>query len=199
MESRAAVTPGRWIRMGWDIVRADLGNFILISLVAVALTTVGSFVVAGPLIAGMFFVVRRRMLEGRAELMDLFAGFPSFVDAFLIYIIASVFAFVAMLLCFFPFLIVAALYLFPFLFMIDRKLPFWEAMESSRTLVAHSLAGYVIFVILLGLLNLLGVLMLGVGVLVTIPISIAAIAVAYNETVGYQYHPPETQGPVIIG
>jgi hypothetical protein len=46
--------------------------------------------------------------------------------------------------------------------------------------------GYTMFVIALGLLNIAGVLCLLVGLLVTIPITFAAISVAYQDAVGFK-------------
>jgi uncharacterized membrane protein len=198
MEADTVVTPGRWIRMGWEIVRADLGNFLLITLIAVALTMVGTFLVAGPLLAGLFIAVRRRMLEGRMGIEDLFCGFNLFIDSFLIFIVSSVFILIGLVLLLFPALIVTALYLFPYLHLVDRKLAFWDAMEASRMLVGRNLAGYVLFAVLLLLLNLFGLMLLGVGALITIPVSVAAITVAYKETVGFIYKPVESHGPIRI-
>ncbi len=194
----AAVTPGRWIGMGWRIVKADIGNFVLIALVAVALVSVGAFVVAGPLASGMFLAVRRRMLEGRTDLMDLFAGFGKFVDAFLVHILVAAFTLAGLVLCVFPALIVTALYLFSYIFLEDRNLPFWDAMEASRKLVLKDLLGYMLFAVLLLLLNFVGLLLLGVGLLITIPVSAAAIAAAYEETVGFHRRPAQASGPVVI-
>jgi len=197
-EADVAVTPGRWIGTGWRLFKQDPGNFVLITLVGLALASVGSIVVAGPLFAGLFIAVRRRILESRTDLSDLFAGFNLFVDALLIYVLTSIFELVGLVLCVFPIVIVAALYLFPYLFLVDRRLAFWDAMESSRKLVLNDLLGYIGFVLLLFLLNFLGLLMLGLGLLVTIPVSAAAIAVAYHENVGFSHRAPETQGPVVI-
>jgi uncharacterized membrane protein len=192
------VTPGRWISMGWAIFKEDIGNFILITLIAGALASVANFVVAGPLLAGMFIAVKRRMLHGRTDLIDLFAGFNLFIDAFLVGILTAIFTVVGLALCIFPALIVTAFYLFAYLFLVDRKLGFWEAMESSRRLVVQDLLGYILFAFLLLLFNLLGLLLLGVGLLVTIPVSVAAVAVAYKETVGFMTAPVEAPGPVHI-
>jgi uncharacterized membrane protein len=204
LPSTAPATPSRWISQGWGIVREDLGTFILITLIALALwlavgfTVIGHFLVGGPLISGMFIAIRRRMQEGRTEFMDLFSGFNLFIDSFLICLLTSLFAFLGLLLCIFPVFFVGAIYLFPFLFLIDRRLSFWDAMEASRRLVASDLLGYVIFVILLALLNLVGLMLAGVGLLVTIPTSMAAVAVAYRDVTGFRPKPPEARGPVII-
>lgn len=198
MAPDANVTPGRWIRMGWYIVKEDLGKFVLIALIAGALSMVGSFVVTGPLLAGMFIAVRRRMTEGRTDVMDLFLGFHYFLDALLIHILTIVFCIAGLILLVFPVFIAIALYPFSYLFLIDRKLAFWDALESSRKATLQNLAKYVGFTMLLMLLNFVGLILLGVGLLVTVPVTIAAIAVAYNETVGIASSQPQAQGPIII-
>jgi uncharacterized membrane protein len=198
MAGNASVTPGRWIGIGWDTVKADLGNCILITVMALLLATVGNFIVAGPLIAGLFISVRRRMLEGRTDLGDLFAGFNFFIDAFLIFILISIFALIGLVFLVLPALVVIAVYLLPFAFLVDRKLSFWAAMEASRKLVVQDLLGWILFVILLILLNLLGLMLAGIGLLVTIPVTAGAIAAAYRDLVGFAYRPPAPKGPIII-
>ena len=198
MPASADVTPGRWIGTGWSIVKDDLGNYILITVMALLLAMVGNFIVAGPLIAGLFISVRRRMLGGRTDLGDLFSGFNLFIDAFLIFILLSIFTIIGLIFLILPALVVITIYLFSFAFLVDRKLNFWDAMEASRKLVLQDLLGWVLFVILLILLNLLGLMMAGIGVLVTIPITAGAIAAAYRDVVGFAYRPPEAKGPVII-
>ncbi len=200
----ARVTPGRWIRKGWDTVVEDLGNFVLMALIAAGLTAVigftvvGYLVVAGPFAAGLFIAVKRRMLEGRTDLMDVFAGFNRFVDTLLLGLVVTLFSLIGLAFCVIPFFIVGAIYVFAVPFLVDRKLSFWEAMESSRRLVTPGLAGYTAFFFLLCLLNLVGLLLAGVGVLITLPVSFAAIAVAYKETVGLQPVTIASTRPVVI-
>ena len=198
------VAPGRWIGAGWAIVREDLGNFVLMTLIVLGLTAVagvtifGPLVVGGPLLAGMFIAIRRRMQEGRTDLMDVFQGFNRFIDALLICLVVSVFSLAGFALCIVPFFIVGALYLFPLLFVIDRNLGFWEAMEASRMTAGRELAGYVIFFMVLCLLNFVGLMLAGIGLVFTLPVSLAAIAVAYKEVVGFQQQPHEPEGPIVI-
>jgi len=191
-------TPGRWLASGWEVFKHDPGNLVLIALVFVALSMVGNFVVAGPLLAGMFVALRRKIVEGRTELPDLFSGFTFFIDALLVYVISSVFELVGLVFCIVPVFVVLALYLFPYLFVVDRRLGFWEAMEASRKLATQDLMGYTLFVLALLGLNLFGLILAGVGLLVTIPVSVAAITVAYQERVGFSVRPLEHSGPVVI-
>jgi uncharacterized membrane protein YccF (DUF307 family) len=52
--------------------------------------------------------------------------------------------------------------------------------------------GFTMFVIALGLLNLLGFICCLVGVLVTIPITLAAVTIAYQEIVGFDQRTIQT-------
>src|ERR1700730_5571535 len=54
--------PGRWIGLGWELVKADLGNYILIALVFSLLNTVP--LIQGALIAG-FHIFTMKKLMGR--------------------------------------------------------------------------------------------------------------------------------------
>ena len=198
MAANVSVTPGRWIGMGWRLFKEDVGNFILVALIGLALMNFSAFVVTGPVFAGFFLVVRRRMLEGRTDLNDLFAGFSPFIDALLISLLTAIFMLGGFALCIVPIFIVAGFYLFSYLFLVDRKLSFWDAMESSRKLVAQDLIGYTVFAALLTLLNVAGSFLFGFGLLVTVPVSVAAVASAYKETVGFAYQPVQSHGPIHI-
>jgi uncharacterized membrane protein len=209
MAADVSVTPGRWIGMGWSVFKQDVGNLILVALIGLALVSFSAFVVTGPVLAGFFLVVRRRMLEGRTDLNDLFAGFGQFIDALLISLLTALFLFAGLCLCIVPVFIVAGLYLFSYLFLVDRRLSFWDAMESSRKIAAQNLIGYTMFAVLLVFLNVAGFAVLaflnvagfflaGLGLLVTVPVSVAAVAVAYKETVGFEYQPVQSHGPVHI-
>jgi uncharacterized membrane protein len=201
---RPQSTPGQWVGAGWAIFKGDLGNFVLMTIIVLALTAVASTtivgyaVVGGPLFAGLFLAVRRRMLPGPSDWADVFQGFNRFLDAFLLCLLTTIFCMIGLIFCIFPFFIVAAMYLFAYPFMVDRGLGFWEAMESSRKLIAKDLSTYVLFFILLCLLNFVGLMLAGVGLLFTIPVSVAAVAVAYNEAVGFQQDVQPAAHPIVI-
>jgi uncharacterized membrane protein len=80
---------------------------------------------------------------------------------------------------------VAAMYKFTYLFIVDKRMDFWPAMESSRAVVRNDYFGFTMFLLALIGINFLGLLCCIVGLLVTMPLSIAAITVAYREIVGY--------------
>jgi len=175
---------GRWIGEGWELVKADLGNYIVISLLFAVLS--GVPLIQGPLIAGFHIFTMKKLMGRNAEIGDLFKGFNFFVPTLVASLLIGLFTFAGTLLCLIPGLVVAAMYKFTYLFIVDKRMDFWPAMQASHAVVKNDYFGFTMFMILAFLVNLLGVLCCIVGLLVTIPLTFAAITVAYKEIVGFE-------------
>jgi zinc-ribbon domain len=175
---------GRWIGEGWALVKADLGNYIVISLLFALLS--GVPLIQGPLIAGFHIFTMKKLMGRDAEFGDLFKGFNLFVPTLVASLLIGLFTFAGTLLCIIPGLVVAAMYKFTYLFIVDKRMDFWPAMQASHAVVKNDYFGFTMFLILAFLVNLLGVLCCIVGLLVTIPLTFAAITVAYKEIVGFE-------------
>lgn len=67
---------------------------------------------------------------------------------------------------------------------IDRRVQFWPAMEMSRKVVSKKWGAIFAFSLVLGLINLAGAIVCGVGLLATIPLSMCAIAYGYSQIFG---------------
>ena len=174
----------RWIGEGWALVKADLGNYVVISLVFVLLS--GVPLIQGPLIAGFHVFTMKKLMGRNAEFGDLFKGFNFFVPTLVASLLIGLFTFAGTLLCIIPGLVVAAMYKFTYLFIVDKRMDFWPAMQASHAVVKNDYFGFTMFLVLAFLVNLLGVLCCLVGLLVTIPLTFAAITVAYKEIVGFE-------------
>lgn len=177
---------GHWIGAGWSLVKADLGTFMLLSLLFVVLNGFVPILLQGSLIAGFCIVCTKKLLYGRFEIGDLFKGFNFFIPALVASLLITVFTFIGTIFCIIPGLVIAAMYQFTYLFIIDKKMDFWPAMQASHALVKNDYFGFTIFFIAAVLLNVIGFLCCLVGVLATMPILYAAITVAYKEIVGFQ-------------
>jgi uncharacterized membrane protein len=180
---------GHWVSAGWGIVKADLGTFMVMSLVFVVLNSVVPIILQGPLIAGFYVVCARKVLYGRFDFGDLFKGFNYFVAALVASILISIFTFIGTLFCIIPGLVLAAMFMFSYLFIIDKRMDFWPAMQASHAIVKNDYVGFTLFFIVVVLVNILGVLCCIVGVLATMPILYAATTVAYKEIVGFEPNP----------
>jgi uncharacterized membrane protein len=72
----------------------------------------------------------------------------------------------------------------PFL-VVDRELSPWHALMTSRDAVHESFVAHVGLAVVLVLVNLGGLACLGLGLLVTIPLTFVVLGVAYGRFLGY--------------
>lgn len=186
----------RWLGEGWALLAGDFVLFVVATLLMMVVMIAAGLIpvlhlfvgpaIAGPLAAGLFVFTANRMLTGRAQLDDVFKGFNHFVPACVAGLLIGLFITLGALACIIPGLVVSAMYLFTYLFIVDRKMEFWPAMEASHAVVKKNYLGFTFFAIALGLLQLVGVLLLGLGLFITVPLAYAAVTVAYRDLVGFQ-------------
>jgi uncharacterized membrane protein len=65
-----------------------------------------------------------------------------------------------------------------------KKMEFWDAMEASRQIVGKKWWSFFGMFLLLILLNIGGLLLLGIGLFVTIPLTSCVLYAAYHRIVG---------------
>jgi uncharacterized membrane protein len=176
---------GRWIKEGWQIVKQDMGTFALAGLVFMVLNAAVPLILQGPLFIGMHMFIMKRMLNRNAEFADLFNGFSFFLPGLVATLLIGLFSGAASLLCIIPGLVVAAMYKFTYLFIFDKRMDFWPAMQASHAVVKNDYFGFTMFLLALALVDLVGALCCIVGLFVAIPVTIAAITVAYRDIVGF--------------
>jgi len=72
---------------------------------------------------------------------------------------------------------------------IDKGLDFWPAMRLSRRIISRHWWKFFGFAIVLALIDLAGILVLGVGVFIAFPVTIAATMYAYEDITGWVKNP----------
>jgi len=180
------VRAGHWISEGWALVTADLGNYVVLALVFAVLNSAVPVILQGPMIAGFHIFTIKKLMGRRAEFADLFTGFNYFVPTLVASLVIGLFVFAGTLLCVIPGLVVAAMYKFTYLFIVDKRMDFWPAMQASHAVVKRDYVGFTLFLLLMVLVDLLGLLCCVVGIFVAIPVTFAAITIAYKEIVGFE-------------
>lgn len=166
-------------------MKNDLGMYVLLALAFSFIGSLVPLILQGPLIAGFHIYTMKKLLNRPAEFADLFKGFNFFIPTLVATLLIAVFTGLGTLLCIIPGLVVAAMYKFTYLFILDKRMDFWPAMQASHSIVKQDYFGFTMFLLALIGINILGVICCIVGVFVTIPITYAAITVAYQEIVGF--------------
>ena len=187
---------GRWIVEGWRLIRNDMVGYIIAALILVMITGLSWKIhpviwlaVAGPMKAGFFLMTVNHMRTGRPLIGDLFQAFTRYIPVTLANLVTAIFIAAGYLFCLIPGLFLRGIYFFTFLFIVDRGLAFWDAMEASRKVAARDYLEFALLALVLFVINCVGFLFFGIGLLVTIPLGFAAIACAYRELVGLAPEP----------
>jgi len=102
--------PGYWVGQGWQMVKADIGTFILLMIVFVVLNGMVPMILQGPLIAGFQIFCMKKLLNRRTDFADLFKGFNYFVPALVASLLIALFTFCGTLFCIIPGWVVAAMF-----------------------------------------------------------------------------------------
>ncbi len=187
---------GEFLKTGWELFRRYPGGFIgftllyfLIGAVLHALAGVGQvafFLAHTPLAAG-YFVVHGRLLNGReVEFRHFFAGFEShrLLPLVLLGVVSQALITIGLILLIAPGIYLAVSYLFASLLLLDKGRDFWPALEESRRAVTPRWFGFFAFFLLLLLINLAGLLCLGVGLAISFPVTYGALTAAYARLFG---------------
>jgi len=183
---------GHWVDEGWQMVKADIGTFMLLTIVFAILNSAVPMILHGPLIAGFHIFCIKKLLHRRTDFADLFKGFDFFVPTLVASLVIGLLVGCGTLLCIIPGLVLAAMFEFTYLFIVDKRMDFWPAMQASHAVVKSDYFGFTMFLLLMGLVVILGALCCIVGLLVAFPVTIAAVTVAYKEIVGFEPRTLET-------
>ncbi len=187
--------------------------FFAISIALSLIPFVGGlvqFIVSAPLYMGIF-IVSAKLLQGHtSQFGDFFLGFRFFVPlllvnlvflliilivacaaglltALIIGLLGRLAALPVLLLLIIPVTIYIGIgFMFAFPLALDRRPGAWASLKLSRNTMNPMFFRMLGFILLLTLINLAGALCLGLGLLVTIPLTWCTVTAAYADIFGLQ-------------
>ena len=176
---------------GWGLLIKDFWQYIgltviyLIIIGTVSTTGLGIFLVAGPLNIGFFYIIISRIYDKPFLISDISKGFNFYVHAILAQILISAFIAVGLVLCVIPGIFVYSWYLLAYIFIFDRDMDFWKAMEESRKLAFNNMFEFFLLAVIIGIVLFAGLIFCGIGILVAIPFIKIMTVIAYKDLVGF--------------
>ena len=192
----ASLPLGEYLKTGWRLFLNYPGGFIGFFLIYLVIQIVLHFIpwlgrvasfVVGPALFMGNFIVSAKLIQGRTpQFSDFFLGFRFFVPLLLTALVGGVLTGIGFLLLIIPGVYLLVGYLFASSLVVDRRLDFWPALELSRRTVNPIWFGMFGFLLLLMLLNLAGAVALGIGLLVTVPLTCCTVTAAYADIFGLQ-------------
>jgi capsular polysaccharide biosynthesis protein len=206
-----ALDIGSCLRRGWALVKSDFWPLVGVTALILALlaavssfgevsrsvgnvhfnTSVLGFLLGGPLMGGLYLYYLKKIRGEPVRVETAFSGFShSLLHLILASFVTGVLTTLGFICLILPgiFLVVAWLFTLPLV--IDKRLDFWPAMRVSLRTISKHWWKFLGFLIVLGLVNLGGVLLCVVGVFITLPVSFAALMYAYEDIVNPPGLPP---------
>ena len=178
---------GRCISRGWELVKSDFWMFVGAAFLAGLINRAGplALIIGGPMMGGLYALYLKKMRGQPATFGDAFNGFTAaFVPLMLTKIVSTLLTVLGCLFCILPGIYLAVAWVFALPLVIDKKIDFWQAMELSRKVVTKHWWVMFGFLIVCGLVILLGVALCCVGVFVATPVVQAALMYAYEDIFG---------------
>lgn len=183
---------GSCLERGWNLLKANFWPLVgttfvlfIVMLIAQSIPFLGLLVgllLTGVFYGGLYFFYLKKIRGEPAELGDAFAGFSlAFLPLMLASLVVTLLTTLGLLLLILPGIYLAVSYAFVYMLIVDHKLEFWCAMEVSRRVVTAQWWRVFGLMILGGIIAILGVLGLIIGIFITMPILIGAIAYAFED------------------
>ncbi|MCX8026472.1 MAG: zinc ribbon domain-containing protein [Thermodesulfovibrionales bacterium] len=180
-----------YFNQGWELFKANMGMFIGFSLVYLLIHIllnmipfVGplvGWVISTPLAAGYYFAAFALLNKEQIEFNIFFKGLSMLMALFLAGLLTSIFTTVGYILLILPGVYLTVAYLFTTPLIVDKKMEFWQAMETSRRLITKQWFSLFLLFAAIALLNVLGAIALLVGLLFTVPLTFCIFACAYRD------------------
>ncbi len=178
---------GNCLREGWQLYLKQPMLLSGATALVVLLNALASWIpfanmlVAPPLLAGLYLMILSLDRGEPLRIGRLFDGFSFFVPVVIASVLVSVIVTIGIFLLLLPGIYAAVVYGITTLLIVDRGLDFWPAMETSRKTLHRHFWPYLVLVLLLGILLILGSIPFGLGLLVAVPVCIAAQYCFYRD------------------
>lgn len=196
----------QYFSRGLDIFKANALPFVGFTILVGVILAILSFILPAPLggntaeryqIGGLvpnllgallvpgFYIVAFQIARNRPTAFgDFFRGFNRALPILLLSIVSTVLIIAGLVFFLIPGIYLSIAYMLSLPLLLDKNLDFWPAMETSRKIVNKKWFSFFGFSIVLTLINILGTIPLGLGLLFTVPWTLCTISAAYEDIVG---------------
>ncbi len=185
---------GEWIEQGFNLYKNNFATLVLASAIALVLSTITIGILTGPMIAGLI-IIALQLLRKEAPKPDagrVFRGFRFFLNAFLFMVIwglailigsfiLSLFPVIGQLLSLFLVYAAQAFLMFGLFLIVDKHMNFWPASQQSIQTVKTNFWPFLGLSAIASIIGSIGAIAFGIGIVLTIPIQVCILTVAYEE------------------
>ena len=174
------------LQLGFNLFRKAPAEFILFTLLGMVIFSnpVSGVLLGGPVTASYFHMARLASRDRQIEVSDFFKGFEKTGTLLKMNLMISLVILLGLIMLVLPGIYFATGYVFSPLFVWFHDTSPADALRLSRKTTSGNFAQIFLLLMILAGINLLGVMALGVGVLLTIPFSFCAVYAAFDDIIG---------------
>jgi uncharacterized membrane protein len=137
-----------------------------------------------PIGVGLFLLGLKRAVDQPLAVSSIFQYFDKTVPLFLTMLLMYLILVIGFLLLILPGIYLAVAYYLALPLVVEKNLGPWQALEASRKAITHRWFAVFGLVLLLMLINLIGMIPLGIGLIWTVPLTMIAMGVLYRNIFG---------------
>ena len=185
---------GDWIEAGFNLYKQNFSTLVLAAIIAFVLASLTVGILLGPLLAGLVLISLQLFDKTvpSPTVGTIFRGFDFFLNSLLFVVfwglavligsaILNILPGIGQLLAL-VFVNVAQTYLmFGMYLIVDQKMNFWPASLLSINVVKTNFWHFFGFAVVSGIIGSVGGVLIGIGIVLTLPIQICINAAAYRE------------------
>ncbi len=139
-----------------------------------------------PMWAGLTMIGIRRAVDQPLSYKSPLQYFHKTLPMIAMYILMTIFMVIGFLLLIIPGIYLMMAYMLSYPLMVEKNLGIWSSMETSRRAITHRWFRFTGLFFILGLLNIIALIPLGIGLIWTIPMTHVAIGIAYRNMFGVE-------------
>lgn len=196
------------LKRGWELFKAEPAILIVYFLVVLLVQVIPTFyledfaglisiLISPPLIAGFYLIANKISRGETVEFKDCFDGFKFWLPVVSVNIIVGIITLLGLIALILPGIYLAVAYSFALPFVLFGGTEFWTSMELSRKLITKIWWRFFAFALLLMVINIVGLLFLGVGLLVSGAVSYMAVYAAFEDLAGDLLQEGEVENPPV--
>lgn len=138
-----------------------------------------------PLYAGLIYIFNKLNFNETVEISDLFIGYKqNTVQLIVLGFLTSVIMLISIMLCVIPFFFVAPLLFISLPIVFFENVSAMDGIKKSFNIVKNNYGAIWVVAVLAALISIAGIILCGVGILVTFPFAYAAIYSTYCAYLG---------------
>jgi len=174
------------LQVGFNIFRKAPSEFIVFSVLAAIIFSnpLIGLLLGGPTMASYFHMARLASGGQQIEISDFFRGFDKAGSLIKVSLLIFLIILLGLIMLIVPGIYFAVSYVFSHLFIWFYDKDPSEAIRLSRKTVSGNFGQILLLFLILAGINLLGIMALGVGILLTMPFSFCVVYATFEDIIG---------------